>query len=130
MESFQEARGALRTITMSLRESMGWDQSPVIGPKVLLTTARGGSINGGGQDLIEAAEHDQDDTKRVAWGAILQKELDIAKEIENAEGLDEGEVQQAVIGTFLYSQPAGQTAQFATLRRMVMPSKAKRTGKI
>ena len=126
IETFQRTRGVLRTITMALRESMDWDDSPLIGPRALLTTASGGGINGGGQDLIQAAEHDQDDTKKAAWGAILQKELDIAEEIETAEGLKEAEVQQAVLGTFLYSQPVGRTARFATLRRMVMPSKAKR----
>lgn len=126
IETFQRTRGVLRTITMALRESMGWDDSPFIGPRALLTTASGGGINGGGQDLIQAAEHDQDDTKKAAWGAILQKELDIAKEIETAEGLKEAEVQQAVVGTFLYSQPVGRTARFATLRRMVMLAKAKR----
>ena len=126
IETFQRTRGVLRTITMALRESMGWDDSPLIGPRALLTTISGGGINGGGQDLIQAAEHDQDDTKKAAWGAILQKELDIAKAIEMAEGLKQAEVQQAVVGTFLYSQPVGRTARFAILRRMVMPTKAKR----
>ena len=84
IETFQRTRGVLRTITMALRASMDWDDSPLIGPRVLLTSISGGGINGGGQDLIQAAEHDQDDTKKQLQGAILQKELDIAKEIEVA----------------------------------------------
>ena len=54
-------------------------------------------------------------------GICSAKGIGHRKEIETSEGLKEAEVQQAVVGTFLYSQPVGRTARFAILRRMVIP---------
>ena len=104
---------------------MGWDDSPLIGPRALLTTISGGGINGGGQISFKQLNMIKMILKSQL-GGYSAKELDIAKDIETNEGLKQAEVQQAVVGTFLYSQPVGRTARFAILKRMVMPTKAKR----
>lgn len=103
ISGFQRTRGALRLLASALRDSEGRDPSPLVGPGALLPTGAGTSnaLN----ELIKICE------ERERWTPILTGELDKAREIQAAlPTIQAREVEQAVVATFLHSQPMGQRA--------------------
>lgn len=108
MSGFQRTRGALRLLAYALRDSAGYDPSPFIGPAALLsptstlqspTTSLSSALN----ELIEVCDESH------KWRSILTGELAKAREIQvGLPTLAVREVEQAVIATFLHSQPLGQ----------------------
>src|SRR5207249_6750005 len=63
-------------------------------------------------ELTTVAAAEQYEGKVQSWTGILQGELDKAREIQQMQtGLKHREVEQAVMATFLHSQPIGQKAQ-------------------
>lgn len=114
---FQRTRGVLRVFALALREAMKWDESPLIGPSVFLAARDQTSFAEATRELIAIA--DQGGSQQV-WGGILEGELGRAKKIqEEMTGLSFREIEQAVIATFLHSQPTGQYAHLLDLRKLI-----------
>ena len=111
LEGFQRTRGVLRTFALALREAEKWDQSPIVGANVFLGDPESDDISGALRELSSIAEAEVYEGKRQAWEGILQGELSKARSIQlESGGLKFRESEQAVIATFLHSQPIGRKA--------------------
>lgn len=117
LEGFQRTRGVLRTFALALRDAEGWDQSPLVAANVFLgKPANGGrsataEIGEAARELTGIAGTEEYEGRRQEWTAILQGELEKAQEIQRQfSGVGHREVEQAVLATFLHSQPIGQKA--------------------
>ncbi len=111
LEGFQRTRGVLRTFALALREAEKWDQSPIVGANVFLGDPESDDISGALRELSSIAEAEVYEGKRQAWEGILQGELSKARSIQlEPGGLKFRESEQAVIATFLHSQPIGRKA--------------------
>ena len=109
MSGFQRTRGALRLLAYALREAEGQDLSPMVGPAALLPASGGDQEGGLSSALNELVKVCQ---VRERWTPILIGELEKARQVQAAlPSLGQREVEQAVVATFLHSQPAGQRAQ-------------------
>lgn len=105
---FQRTRGVLRTFAVALRDAEPWDQSPLAGASILLAKDDEAKLSSALSDLAGVARLEGVDGKPMDWVAILQGELGFAREAqEQLPALNNREVEQAVIGTFLHSQPQG-----------------------
>lgn len=106
LSGFQRTRGALRLLAYALRDSEGSDPSPFIGPATLLPLSTAGSgLSSALNEMIEVCDESH------KWRSILTGELEKAREIQvGLPTLGLREVEQAVIATFLHSQPLGQRA--------------------
>ncbi len=112
-DQFQRTRGALRLLAYGLRDTVGHDPSPLVGPWALLSAGGGspspvptGEGRGGGSlssalnELIPVCQ------EREKWGPILTGELEKAREVQGGlPTLGQREIEQAVIATFLHSHP-------------------------
>jgi len=111
LEGFQRTRGVLRTFALALRDAENWDQSPLIGTNVFLGKPAKGEIGEAARELTSIAATEEYEGKRQEWAAILQGELEKAQEIQRQfSAISYREVEQAVMATFLHSQPIGQKA--------------------
>jgi len=112
LDRFQRARGVLRTFALALREAEKWDTSPLIGPAVLLGPSDRTELSEAMQELVTVADTEEWQGRRQAWTGILSGELARAQQIQkDSIGLTYREIEQAAIGTFLHSQPIGQSAK-------------------
>jgi len=103
LPSFHRTRGALRLMAQALREQEGVDPSPLIGPHALLSRTE--VLSSALGELINASEDQQ------VWTPILSGELEKARDVQRGfPSLKQREVEQAVVATFLHSQPTGQKA--------------------
>lgn len=103
LAGFHRTRGALRLLAQALREANGRDPLPLVGPAALL--ARNESLSPALNELIKVCE------EKDAWTPILAGELEKAREVQRkSPSLRNREVEQAVLATFLHSQPARQHA--------------------
>lgn len=112
MGRFQRTRGALRLLAYAVRDAEGRDPAPMIGPATLLSWSRG--TDPGGGDGLSAALNElvQVCNERERWTPILTGELEKARQVQTGlPSLSQREIEQAVVATFLHSQPAGQRAQ-------------------
>jgi hypothetical protein len=111
LEGFQRTRGVLRTFAMALRDSEKWDTSPVVGANVLLNGPGKAGLSEALRELASIATYEEYEGKRQDWRTILEGELDKAKNIQQELPAIKGqEVEQAVVTTFIHSQPIGQKA--------------------
>lgn len=111
LERFQRTRGVLRTFALALRDAEKWDQSPLIGPNVFLEAEGLSGLTEAARELTSVAEFEEYDNRRYDWGGILEEELKKAKAIQlEVPGLAHRELEQAVLATFLHSQPIGRHA--------------------
>jgi len=109
---FQRTRGVLRTFALALREAEAWDASPLVGPAVFLAAPDKEGLSEALRELVTVADTEEWEGKKQAWTGILDSEFAQAKRIQaESVGLKYREVEQAVVTTFLHSQPIGQTAQ-------------------
>jgi len=112
MHGFQRTRGVLRTFALALREAEKWDQSPLVGPAVLLNASNREDLSEAMRELVTVADTEEHEGRKQAWTPILVGELERAREIQSESvGLKSREAEQAVVATFLHSQPIGQTAR-------------------
>ena len=112
LDRFQKARGVLRTFALALRESEKWDTSPLVGPSVFLTAPAKEGLSEALRELVTVADTEESEGRRQAWTGILEGELGRAREIQrDLVGLRFREVEQAVVCTFLHSQPIGQNGR-------------------
>lgn len=111
LERFQRTRGVLRTFALALRDAEKWDQSPLVGANVFLQPEGVSGLAEAGRELTSVAEYEEYDNRRYDWGGILEEELKKAREIQlEVPGLVYRELEQAVVATFLHSQPIGRQA--------------------
>ncbi|MDA8204878.1 MAG: DUF499 domain-containing protein [Thermaerobacter sp.] len=111
MEGFQRTRGILRTFALALRDANAWDDQSLISTNVFLADPGSVELSAATRDLATVAASEEYEGKRQEWLTILQGELDKARKIhEEYPALKGREVEQAVLATFLHSQPIGQRA--------------------
>ncbi|CEP69107.1 Protein of unknown function DUF499 [Moorella glycerini] len=111
LEGFQRTRGVLRTFALALREAEKWDQCPLIAANVFLHAPGSGEISPAARELTTVAASEEYEGKRQEWAGILEGELAKARAIQSeTPGLKFREVEQAVLATFIHSQPIGQKA--------------------
>ena len=111
LEGFQRARGVLRTFSLALREAEKWDNCPLISANVFLNTPDSGEISPAARELATVAASEEYEGKRQEWSGILEGELSKARVIQSeTPGLKFREIEQAVLATFVHSQPIGQKA--------------------
>ena len=112
LDGFQKTRGVLRTFAMALREACRWDESPLIGPAVFLSSPGKDELSDAARELAGVASKSVSDHGAANWSTILQAELRIARqEQQETLGLKQRDLEKAVFATFLHSQPVGQTAR-------------------
>jgi hypothetical protein len=111
LEGFQRTRGVLRTFALALREAAKWDQSPFVAANVFLNDPEIEDISEALRELTTIAASEVYEGKRQEWTGILEGELAKARTIQmESGGLKYRECEQAVIATFLHSQPIGLKA--------------------
>ncbi|MBI4642860.1 MAG: DUF499 domain-containing protein [Deltaproteobacteria bacterium] len=110
MESFQRTRGILRTFALALRDAAKWDESPLVAANVFLESPDKTGIAAATRELSSIATTEEYEGRRQEWTGILEGELAKAREIQAGDGLRFREMEQAVLATFLHSQPIGQKA--------------------
>lgn len=124
---FQRTRGVLRTFALALREAEKWDTSPLVGPAVFLTAPDKEGLSEALREMVAVADTEEWEGKKQAWTGILDNEFTQARRIQTESvGLRNREVEQAVVATFLHSQPVGQNARtrdLAVLLGSVRPDK-------
>ena len=124
LDGFQRTRGVLRTFALALREAMHWDTSPLVGPAVFLPQQGKEGLCEAMRELVTVADTEEHEGKRQAWTGILEGELGRARDIQrDSVGLRCREVEQAIIATFLYSQPIGQNARTRDLTVLIAPTR-------
>ena len=127
LDRFQKTRGILRTFAMALREAERWDQCPLVGPNVFLGESGKSGLSEAGRELVTVAETEEYEGKKPNWAPIIESELDRAEQIQGESvGLKYREVEQAVVATFLHSQPIGKNAQLRDLFVLISPSRPDR----
>ena len=121
IEGFQRTRGILRTLATALRDAEHWDESPLVGPAVLLGAPGEAVASEAVRDLAKPATMDSVEGRRTEWAPLLEAELAKAREIqEEVPALGRArELEQAVITVFLHSQPIGSKAHTPELLRLV-----------
>ena len=111
LDRFQRTRGILRTFALALRDAEAWDDSPLIAANVFLGAPQNPTIADAARELAAAAVREDGAGNRQEWTFILESEQAKAREIQrDMPGLRHREVEQAVLATFLHSQPIGQKA--------------------
>ncbi|MCW5968654.1 MAG: ATP-binding protein [Blastocatellales bacterium] len=111
LEGFQRTRGVLRTFALALRSAERWDRCPLVSANVFLNEPGKPELSEAARELTNVAATEEYEGKKQEWLAILEGELTKAREIEQeTAGIKWREVEQAVLATFLHSQPIGQKA--------------------
>jgi hypothetical protein len=125
---FQRTRGVLRSFAVALRDAEAWDTAPLAGASILLAKPGEPGLSPALSDLAGVARVDQVDGPPQDWVAILQGELRFAQDSQDQlPALGNREIEQAVIGTFLHSQPqGGNHARIGDLHALVGASKPDR----
>ena len=111
IERFQKTRGVLRTFALALREAEKWDESPLVGPAVFLSPPKQAGLSEAARELVAIADTIVSDGQAMKWTGIIENELRCARQVQTESvGLKLREIEQAVMATFLHSQPVGQSA--------------------
>jgi hypothetical protein len=112
LDRFQRTRGVLRTFALALREAQKWDTNPLIGPSVFLGAPEKEGLSEALREMVAVADTEEWEGKKQAWTGILDGEFSRARQIQKESvGLKCREIEQAVLATFLHSQPIGQSAK-------------------
>lgn len=127
LEGFQRTRGVLRTFALALRDAEKWDTSPVVGANVLLNAPGKPGLSEAARELASIATSEEYEGKKQEWAAILRSELEKVQDVQDdSPALRYRELEQAVIATFLHSQPIGQRAAVRDLLVLLGASKPDR----
>ena len=113
LSRFQRTRGVLRTFALALRDAEKWDNSPLIGPAALLAPPDSKEgLSEALSELVAVADTEESDGRKQAWRGILDSDFVQARRIQSESmGCKSREIEQAVVATFLHSQPIGQSAK-------------------
>ena len=127
LDRFQKTRGVLRTFALALRQAESWDASPLIGPAAFLNAPGRPDLAEATRELCIYAENEDDSGRKQDWKGLLASELERARYWQDQViGLKHRELEQAVIATFLHSQPIGRTAKTLELLRLIGPTRPDR----
>ena len=120
LEGFQRTRGILRILATALREAEAWDNSPLIGPSILLAAPGAQGISEAMRELASVATAESSEGRRTDWVPLLEAELAKARQIQDElPALANGrEAEQAVVAVFLHSQPVGHKVNTPDLVRL------------
>lgn len=122
IDRFQKTRGVLRTFALALREAEKWDESPLVGPAVFLNAPKREGLSESARELVSIADTIVSDGQATRWTGIVENELNNARRVQmESVGLKVREIEQAVIATFLHSQPAGRSAKTRDLMLLIGP---------
>lgn len=111
LDGFQRTRGILRTFAIALRDAEAWDTAPLVGPNVFLSPPSVPDLVEAARELAGTATREVTDKGGNDWNAVLEGELGKARDIQNEQpALKHREMEQAVMATFLSSQPINQKA--------------------
>ncbi|WP_043700899.1 DUF499 domain-containing protein [Tepidimonas taiwanensis] len=120
LEGFQQTRGILKTLASALRDAVKWDQLPLIGPQIFLVDPGADGLSVAARELANVAQLEQYEGRRQNWTAILEAELAHARKAQDGLlGVQHREIEQAVMATFLHSQPIGQRATTRELKVLI-----------
>lgn len=120
LEGFQRTRGILRTFALALRAAETWDDCPLIAANVFLPEPGQAGVSEAARELTTVAGTEETEGKKQEWTAILEGELGRAREVQaEFPSLAHRELEQAVFGVFLHSQPIGQKAQTRELNLLL-----------
>ena len=119
LPAFQRTRGILRTLATALRGAEPWDASPLVGPAALLAPPGEAGVSEAVKDLANVVDTGSDG-RPTDWARLLEGELAKAREIqEEFPALAPSRTsEQAVVATFLHSQPIGSKANTPELQRI------------
>ncbi len=127
IERFQKTRGVLRTFALALREAEKWDTSPLIGPAVFLGAPKQAGLSEAARELVAIADTIVSEGQGTRWTGIVENELGCARQVqEESVGLKAREIEQAVMTTFLHSQPTGRSAKTRDLLLLIGPCRPDR----
>jgi len=127
LDRFQRTRGVLRTFALALREAESWDTSPLVGPAAFLADPKRDGLSEAMRELVTVADTEEHEGKRQAWTGIVEGETSKARDIQrDSVGLRSREIEQAVVATFLHSQPIGQSARTRDLMTLIAPNRPDR----
>lgn len=127
LDRFQRTRGVLRTFALALREAESWDTSPLVGPAAFLADPKRDGLSEAMRELVTVADTEEHEGKRQAWTGIVEGETSKARDIQrDSVGLRSREIEQAVVATFLHSQPIGQSARTRDLITLIAPNRPDR----
>src|SRR5262249_27773630 len=82
MRGFQRTRGVLRTFALALREAAKWDDSPLVGPAVLLNAPGHEDLSEALRELVTVADTEEHEGRKTAWTPIIVGELSRAQDIQ------------------------------------------------
>ena len=119
LPAFQRTRGILRTLATALRTARQWDASPLVGPAALLAAPGEAGVSEAVKDLANVVDTGSDG-RPTDWARLLEGELAKAREIQDEFPAlaPSRSAEQAVLATFLHSQPIGGKANTPELLRM------------
>jgi hypothetical protein len=120
---FQRTRGVLRLFAIALRDAAKWDTSPVVGTNVFLRKKGEKGLSDSLRELANIANAQATDGQAISWEGILDRELGFAFDIQrDLSAIEHREIEQAVVTTFLHSQPIGHKASLRELRVTIAPT--------
>ena len=120
IDRFQKTRGVLRTFALALRAAEKWDESPLVGPAVFLTAPKQDGLSEAARELVSIADTIVSDGQATRWTGIVENELASARQVQaDSVGLKLREIEQAVMATFLHSQPTGRSAKTRDLTLLI-----------
>lgn len=120
LEGFQQTRGILKTLASALRDARAWDTLPLAGAQVFLAAPVAEGLSTAANELANIAQVERYEGRKQNWPAILSAELaHAAKAQDQLPGVSGREVEQAVMATFLHSQPIGQHAKTRDLKLLI-----------
>ena len=110
IDGFQRTRGILRAFAVALRDAEAWDDGPLAGPALFLNAPGKTELSGVARDLTSTATGAAGGDGGNDWAAVLESELEKARQAQTEYRLANREVEQAAMAAFLCSQPIGQKA--------------------
>lgn len=120
---FQRTRGVLRLFAIALRDAAKWDTAPLVGTNVFLRKKGESGLSDSLRELANIANAQATDGQAISWEGILDRELGFAFDIQrDLSAIEHREIEQAVVTTFLHSQPIGHKASLRELRVTISPT--------
>ena len=120
---FQRTRGVLRLFAIALRDAARWDTSPLVGANVFLRQKGEKGLSDSLRELANIANAQATDGQAISWEGILDREMGFAFDIQrDLSSIEHREIEQAVVTTFLHSQPTGHKASMRELRVTIAPT--------
>lgn len=117
LDQFQRTRGVLQTFAVALRDAEKWDDSPLVGPQILLGAPGSDGLSAALLKLAQVAKDSQRE-KNPEWPQNMKTELPRALQAQKTDAptLIGREIEAACVAAFIFSQPIGEQAELSELR--------------